>query len=145
MQGGDISNGFQPCLLVVFEGLLGIPPETETRKRRWKLRKPTAREQVAEHEINILLLHQIRRTPYPVEVVTFQGPEFAEAVEQRLEDLHALVRRVWATSPQELARIHLQLPDIAAIYDPDPQRALLTYGSLGRHLLPASAPHLGEL
>jgi hypothetical protein len=34
VQGGDIDNGFQPCLLVVFEGLLGLPPEQEARKRR---------------------------------------------------------------------------------------------------------------
>jgi hypothetical protein len=145
VQGGDISNGFQPCLLVVFEGLLGLPPKQEARKRRWKLRKPTVRETVAEYEINTLLLAQIRRTPYPVEVVTFEGPEFAEAVEERLDGLHALVRRVWATTPNELARIHITHPDVAAIYDPDYYRALLTYGTKGRHLPPASAPRLGEL
>ncbi|MFE9834052.1 hypothetical protein ACFYP4_02715 [Streptomyces sp. NPDC005551] len=144
MQGGDIDNGFQPCLLVVFEGLLGIPPKETAKKSRWKLRKPTAKEQAAEYEINVLLLNQIRRTPYPVEVVTFEGPEFAAAVESRLEDLHALVRRVWSTTPTELARIHISLPDVAAIYDPDPRRAFATYGSLGRHLLPANAAQLGE-
>ena len=145
MQGGDISNDFQGCLLVIFEGLLGLPPEKEARKRRWKLRKPSAREQLAEYEIDLVLLAQIRRTPYVVEVVTFQVPEFAAAIEERLDDLHALVRRVWATTPQELARIHVTLPDVIAIYDPHPTRALLTYGSLGRHLLPADAPLLGEL
>jgi hypothetical protein len=80
-----------------------------------------------------------------VEVVTFEGPEIAAAVAERLDDLHALVRRVWATTPNELARIHVTHPDVAAIYDPDYYRALLTYGSKGRHLLPASAPRLGEL
>ncbi|MFJ1700380.1 hypothetical protein ACIOHC_35915 [Streptomyces sp. NPDC088252] len=145
MQNGDLSNDFQPCLLVVFEGLLGIPPHREARgKSRWKLRKPTVREQVAEYEINPLMLAKIRQTPYPVEVVTFLGPEFAEAVGDRLDDLHALVRRVWHTTPQELSRLHITMPDVAAIYDPDARRALITYGSLGRHLLPENAPHLGE-
>lgn len=145
MQGNDLSNDFQPCLLVVFEGLLGLPPKQEERKKlRWKLRKPSAREQAAEYEINNLLLGKIRHTPYPVEVVTFLGPAFATAVEDRLDDLHALVRRVWSTTPHELARIHLTMPDVAAIYDSDVRRAFATYGSLGRHLIPENATHLGE-
>lgn len=144
MQGGDISADFHPCLLVVFEGLLGLPPEPKRRKLPWKLRKPTAKDLVAEYEINLVLLNQIRRTPYPVEVVTFLGPEFAEAVEARLEDLHALVRRVWSTTRTELARVHITLPDVAAIYDPDASRAFAAYGSLGRHLPPELANQLGE-
>lgn len=144
VQGNDLSNDFQPCLLVVWEGLLGLPPEKETgRKVRKLFRKPDPSEVVASYEINHLLLGQIRRTPYPVEVVTFQGQEIAEAVEKRLEDLHALVRRVWATSPNELARIHLVLPDVVAIYDPDLRRASFTYGRLGRHMTPENAPRFG--
>jgi hypothetical protein len=54
------------------------------------------------------------------------------------------VRRVWSTTPQELARIHITMPDVAAIYDPDPMRATLTYGQLGRHMLPQNAPRFGE-
>jgi hypothetical protein len=145
VQDGDISADFQPCLLVVFEGLLGLPsPQELGRKWGWKRRKSTAKHLVAQYELNDLLLGQIRRTPYPVEVVTFLGPDVAEAVEERLEDVHALVRRVWSTTPQELARIHITMPDVAAIYDPDPMRATLTYGQLGRHMLPQNAPRFGE-
>lgn len=144
MHKGDLSNHFQPCLLVVFEGLLGLPTrQEEGRVRRW-FRQPTPRELIAEYEINTLLLAKIRHTPYPVEVVTFLGPEFADAIEERLDHHHALVRRVWNTTPQELARVHISMPDVAAIYDPDARRAFATYGSLGRHLLPENAQHLGE-
>ncbi|MFH9606843.1 hypothetical protein [Streptomyces sp. NPDC017448] len=94
--------------------------------------------------INMLLLAKIQHTPYPVEVVTFLGSEFPEPIETRLEFHHALVRRVWNTTPQELARVHITRPDVAAIYDPDHNRAFATYGSLGRHLLPENAAHLGE-
>ncbi|MFD4858448.1 hypothetical protein [Streptomyces atratus] len=144
MHKGDLSNDFQPCLLVVFEGLLGLPPRREGHGKTWRIRKPSIREQVANYGINMLLLAKIRHTPYPVEVVTFLGPEYADAIEERLDDQHALVRRVWSTTPEELARIHITMPDVAAIYDPDARRAFATYGSLGRHLLPENATHLGE-
>lgn len=150
MQGNDISADVQPCLLVVFEGLLGIPPKQEEgrktiRKTLRRLRKPDAKALLADYEINHLLLGQIRRTPYPVEVVTFLGPEFAEAIEERLEALHALVRRVWATTPHELAKVHLLFPDVVAVYDPDFRRAHFTYGKLGRYLLPENAPRFGAM
>lgn len=141
MQGNDLSNDFQPCFLVLFEGLLGLPRKEQRTSRRWNTRN---RPRIADYEINRLLLDKIRLTPYPVEVVTFLGPKFAKEIEQRLEDLHALVRKVWNTTPEELARIHLTLPDVEAIYDPDPMRALLTYGRLGRHMLPENAPGFGE-
>lgn len=144
MQGGDLSNDFQPCFLVVFEGLLGLPPQEGKRKSWWKREKSDAASQIATYQTNFLLLGQIRRVQYPVEVVTFMGPQFVRPIEKRLEDLHALVRRVWYTTPSELARVHLFLPDVAAVFDPDPSRAFALYGSLGRHLLPENAAQFGE-
>jgi hypothetical protein len=139
VQGNDISDGFQPCFLVVFEGLLGIPPD---KTPMW-WRRRSAKRRLADYEINLPLLGQIRRTPYAVEVVTFEDTEFANAVEERLDELHALIRRVWPTTHTELARIHLAMPDVAAIYDPDASRAFAAYGSLGRHLPPHNASQLG--
>jgi hypothetical protein len=144
VQGGDLSNDPQPCLIVVFEGLLGTPPPRPVQKRRWG-RTKSPRAQIAEFTINAQLLGKIRSTPYPVEVVTFFGPDFAQAIADRLDTYHALVRRVWSTTPEDLAKIHLTMPDVARIYDPDPRRAFATYGSLGRHLMPENAPQLGEI
>lgn len=143
VQKGDISNEYEPTLLVVFEGLLGIPPQGKHTKSWWQREKTDAASQISAYGINGLLLGQIRRVKYAVEVVTFLGPHFVPPIEKRLEELHALVRNVWHTTPQELSRVHLQLPDVVAIYDPDPSRAFATYGSLGRHLLPQNAPQLG--
>lgn len=144
MQGNDLSNESQPCLVVVFEGLLGIPPE-EDRKRAWWQRTRSAKKIVADFRINELLVAQIRHTPYPVEVATFLGEDFAREIEARLDEVHALVRRVWHTTPEELARVHITHPDVARIYDPDPRRAFASYGSLGRHLMPEHAARLGDL
>lgn len=144
MQGGDISNESPSCLLVIFEGLLGIPPQ-EAQRRGWKrLKKPSPSESISQYTINGLLLGQIRRAPNPVEIVTFLGQDYVTPIELRLEEHHALVRRVWNTTPQELARIHITMPDVSAIYDPDPIRAFATYGTRGRHLLPENAPQLGQ-
>lgn len=142
MQGGDISADFQPTLLVVWEGLLGLPPEKKHRKPRWKPGRNSAEAEIARYDMNSLLLAAIRHSHYPVEVVTFLGPQYITPIEKRLEERHALVRRVWYTSPEILARIHLE-GWVAAIYDPDPRRATLTYGTLGRHLLPANAQQFG--
>lgn len=144
MQNGDISNDYEPTMLVIFEGLLGLPPEEGSRKPWWRPQKSDAVSQISRYEINMLLLAQIRRVRYPVEVVTFLGPDFVPAIEHRLETLHALVRNVWYTTPSQLTRIHIGRPDVGAIYDPDPSRAFAAYGSLGRHLPPASAPKFGE-
>lgn len=146
MQGNDISNEYQSTLLVVFEGLLGIPPTGKYAKSWWKRAKSEAETQVAAYGINGLLLAQIRRLEdQPVEVVTFLGPQFVAPIEKRLEELHAVVRNVWYTTPDSLARVHLTHPDVTAIYDPDRMRAFATYGHLGRHLLPGNAALFGTL
>lgn len=145
MQGGDISNDFQSAFLVLFEGLLGIPPKTTPAKKRFWHRGKSENSLLEGWEVNRLLVGKIFLTPFPVEVVTFLGEQYVPEIEKLLEDEHAFVRRVWATTPQELARIHLQRPDVAEIYDPDALRATLTYGRLGRHLTPQSQSRLGEI
>lgn len=139
MQKGDISNYVEPRLIVVFEGLLGLLP-IEKEKRANILAKIGQWKRVVElYEINDMLARHIwdqtKRHSRQVDVVTYKGVQFAEAVSDKLDEEMLPVGRVWSTEPHLLSRSIAWRPDIAAIYDPDPQH-LLTYGSKARLLSP---------
>jgi hypothetical protein len=138
MQGGDISNEVSPRLVVVFEGLLGNLPTSRTRAGEAVARRAHQwKRAVKAYEINEPLAHVIWDTVwrhrYSVDVITYLGDEFAEALEWRLDIEGLPIGRIWADEPKKLARRLAHMPDVAAIFDNENH---LIYGSKGR-MLPA--------
>lgn len=145
MQGGDISNEVVPRLVIVFENLLGLLPSkvdeaklaSYLRFRRWKRAANlfTLNEMLAARIWDVTW-----RLNFSVDVITYIGPEFAEALEHRIDREGLPVGHVWHEDPYVLARKLAYMPHVACVYDPDP-RHQFTYGSKGR-LVSASNPNL---
>jgi hypothetical protein len=134
MKGGTLSNEVSPRHVIVFEGGIAVLPvqkraefDKEVSKDRWW-------KAIRLFEYRTSVINQIERVIRTmnanIEVCTWMGEDAALAIEDELDDLHVPVRSVWASTPFELAKALAYLPDIAAIYDPDPDH-VLTYGSRG--------------
>lgn len=148
MQGGDISNEVSPRLLIVFEGLLGILPDSKARAaesvarkaRRWK-------RAVKTYEINEPMARAIWdvtwRYHQSVDVVTYLGDEFADALRDRLDEESLPIGHVMATEHHLLARRLAYAPDIAAVYHANPEHRF-TYGSKGYLISPQTPQLLGR-
>lgn len=142
MQNGDLSNKIAPRHVIVFEGgLAGLLPENKKAfqkayggKRYW--------EAIWYWDWNPMMLAQIERVvrtmDVNIEVCTWIGHnlehhDFALAIADELDRMNVPVRSVWASDPFQLAKDLAYLPDIAAIYDPDPDH-VLTFGRRGVYL-----------
>jgi hypothetical protein len=68
-----------------------------------------------------------------IEIVTFLGEDFAAELKYWMDDMGLPVHRVWGTTPEKLGRNIAYMPDLACVYDPEPERWLM-YGSKGRYL-----------
>ena len=144
MQNGDLSNQVSARVLIVFEGALGFCTDEK------KFKKAADRgnwERAAEcWELNELMVRRILWLFYHkdvhTEVVTFLPSGFADELAELLEDKYDLpVHRVWASTPELLGRQIAYMPDLARVYDPEPQRWLM-YGGKGRFL--TSVSQVGE-
>jgi hypothetical protein len=143
MQGGDISNEVVPRLVIAYEGMLGLLPEkpdkyvTELVARKFGRRARMAQRTVDAYEINDALARVIWDTTwrhrYTVDVVTYLGEDAVAPLEARLDVEGLPIGRVWATTPDRLARRLPYMPDVAAVFDNEHH---LIYGSKGR-MLPA--------
>jgi hypothetical protein len=143
VEKNDISNEVTARLLIVFEGLLGTPPEQPKMRRRIPLlgRKGLSPRDIEQWLLNEALARRIWdvtwRQGFSVDVVTFLGEEFVTAISDWI-DIHDLpVGHVSASSPDRLARSLAYQPNVAAVYDPEPSR-WATYGSKGRIMDPGS-------
>lgn len=137
MKNNDLDNSVIPCLLLVFEGALGIL-EKENEKEYYKAMKHGWRDEaVACWTFHELMMAKIwdtsARKGHAIEVITFIGEEFATALARRIDIENLPVRRTWYTTPAKLARKIAYMTDLAAVYDPDPAHQF-TYGSKGRVL-----------
>jgi hypothetical protein len=143
MQNGDISNEVVPRLVIAYEGMLGLLPEkpdryvTELVARKFGRRARMAQRTVDAYEINDALARVIWDTTwrhrYTVDVVTYLGEDAVAPLEARLDVEGLPIGRVWATTPDRLARRLPYMPDVAAVFDNENH---LLYGSKGR-MLPA--------
>lgn len=146
MQNGDLSNQVSARILLVFEGALGFCIDDK------KYQKAATRknwERAAEYwELNELMMRRILWLFYKkdvhTEVVTFLDTPaggFVDELAGRLDASDLPIHRVWATTPEHLGRQIAYMPDLACVYDPEPERWLM-YGSKGRFL--TSVAQLGE-
>lgn len=152
MERGDISNEVVPRLVVAFEGMLGILPEKPKERtlltwpRRAGKRQAQAKRTVDAYDINDALARVIWDTTwrhkYSVDVVTYLGDDAVEALEARLDAEGLPIGRVWATTPERLARRLPYMPDVAAVFDNEHH---LIYGSKGRTLPAAPTTLIGAL
>lgn len=150
MYKGDISNEQVARLVVVWEGLLALPPDEPkgvTRLFKGRAKKSAMRE-VNAYTLNELLARRIWdvvwRKHMSVDVVTFLGVDHEPFVRHWVEHHHLPVGHVWSTDPDILARELAYRPDIAAVFDPDEGRRF-RYGSKGRLMSPTTIDFFGTV
>ena len=137
MQGNDLSNVVMPRVLVVFEGLiayLGRDKVAEYNRLGSRGDWPAA---LALWEFDPLALAKLNdiiiRRDIKVDVVSFvMPPEGAQALAERFDEESVPVSRVVASTAERTARRLAYGIDIARVYCPDPQHALMC-GSKGFH------------
>lgn len=145
MKDGDISNEVVPRLLVVWEGLIALPPKEkggmatwfrarQSGKRRATINSFDLNEVMAAHIWDITWRHR-----FSVDVVTFLGDEYVDHIERWCDDNDLPIGNVTATTPEKLARKLAYMPSVFAVYDPEPERRY-TYGGKGR-LMDPEAPN----
>jgi hypothetical protein len=149
MEKGDISNEVSPRLVIVWEGLLALPPQKEDGGfRQWLTARQagkTARminafdlnEEMAKH-----VWDMVWRRRFTIDCVTFLGDQYVDAIEKWIDKHDLPIARVTCDTPQTLARRLAYMPAVAAVYDPEPSRAL-TYGGKGRLMDPERPDFFG--
>lgn len=153
MKGNDLANFPVPKDILVFEGLLGYLPDAKIARVEAKFRAKGKWDQaVACYQINELLARKVwdltwRQTGsfIDLELITYLGYEFAQALERRMDRESMPFSSVWYEDPNVLARSLALRPDIRTVYDPDPDHRF-RFGGKGRHLEPSTAHiYLGAL
>lgn len=150
MKGNDLDNLVVPRDVVVWEGLMASLPEDKKIHRLHD--KLLAREKWGEavslYEVNEMMARKVWdlvwRYSMELDLLTYVGYGFAEALEKRIENENLPFRRVWHEMPNMLARRLAVAPDIRTIYDPNPAHRF-TYGSKGRVLDPSMYNMLGAM
>lgn len=143
MRGNDLSNRVVPRDVVVWEGLVGVIPDVKIAAQEAKFRKKSKwTRAVACYEINELLARKVWQVTWQgslqLDLLTYHGPEFAEALEARMDRENMPFSRVWSEEPARLARSLATMVDIRTIYDPFPDHRFL-YGGKGQILTPDTA------
>jgi hypothetical protein len=146
VQRGDIDNELVPRLVLVFENLIGVVSgrplsaqafQTYVRTKRWKravsylaVNDPLAKQ----------MWHVTWHLGYQLEAVTYLHEDAVQPISDWIDRNDLPVHRVWYSEPNKLARKIATMPDLAAIFDPDPAHTL-TFGRKGRIINP-SAPDI---
>lgn len=148
MQGNDLSNQVVPRLVVVWEHLLGLlPSKTDEAKVSTYLRLKRWKRAVGVYQINEPLAHRIWdvsfRLNFSVDVITWLGPQFCDALRERLDDEDLPIHHVTYSTPNVYARKLAYMPYVAAIYTPDEKHQFL-FGSKGRVISPMSPDLVGR-
>lgn len=135
MQSGDIGSEIAPRLIVVFEHTIGTLTPGAERKRRLLLKAHQHRRAAAcwtiDTHMTKVMVDWAYRTPYNIDVATFTEEDEAERIEQRLVGAGIPFGNFLVVTVEELARVHANMPHIAAIFDADPAHRW-TYGSKSR-------------
>lgn len=141
MEKGDLSNEVTPKVLLVFEGAVAFLPAERQKTYDKLIKRNHWGLACGMWELNEMMLRKIWdvmfRQGRDIEIITYISQEFADAIAARLDEEDVPVRRVWYTTPAILSRKIALMPDVAAVYDPDPAHQF-TYGGKGRVL---TSPH----
>ena len=112
MQGNDLSNTPVPRLVIVFENGLGYLMDKDrpqwkklARRRKWD-------DVAALFRLEPMMMRQIawltHRKGMSIDVVTYCGPpDFADALARRFDTENLPVRRVFASTPDRMARTNV--------------------------------------
>ena len=141
MKFGDLSNRTAARVLIVFEGLVGHLPAGKVddyvrycEQERWD-------EAVYQFSLNSNVLNRIlyltHNQDYNFHVVTWFPGKAAEAIAERLESFSIPVRSVFSSTPEKLAKMLVNNPDITCVYDVVHQH-VLTFGSKAKLVTDAS-------
>lgn len=149
MRRGELSNERLPRVLIVFEGLVGVLPDAKTRALEALARKRKKWEQsVGYYQLNVPTSRGLRDMYYRhrtrVDVITFVGPDFADAIRDRLDSRNLLFGDVHYYTAEELLSDLTYDQSILGVLDPDPSHAL-RYGSKGRYCSPEQMNLMGIL
>jgi hypothetical protein len=138
MKHGDLSSAPVPRFVVVFENGIGTLPDSRRAQWRKLARKGRWDDVAALFDLSPMMLRKITdltfRHNVSVDVVTYCGPvDFAAALARRFDAEHVPVRIVQASTPDRMARRTSFEPDIVAVYDGNPEHAMV-YGRKGKPL-----------
>lgn len=137
MRKGELSNQRLPRALIVFENLVGILPNAQSKVAFNLAVKRKKWEQAAAYfQLNIQTSQGMRdlyfNRNFNVEVITFIDPAFVIPMRDKLDSRNLLFGGVSYYDTQELLGDLTYDPTILAVLDPDPQRTL-TWGGKGRY------------
>jgi hypothetical protein len=132
MKNGDLSNRTAPRTLIVFEGLLGFLPADKVDDYQKYVDESRWDEVIYLFQLNQNLLNRILHltwsSDYNFHVVTWFPTLAATAIQEKLDNLSIPVRSVFSSTPEKLAKILINNPDIVCVYDVVHQH-VLTFGS----------------
>jgi hypothetical protein len=117
-------------VVLVWEGVCAEPPSGKARDRLSRLRGDWGRivRSWTIHEKPLQRIAWADARDMPVDIVTFEGEEYCEALVERLDRMHVAVARVdWYEDAQAFARDLRVSRDIQYVVDSDPARLAL-YG-----------------
>jgi hypothetical protein len=147
MRRGELSNQVLPRLYIVFEGLVGILPDTKSKALEALHRKRKQWDKAANQYILSEPTKQGMRDVYfrydfRIDILTFHGADFADAVRDKLNQKNLLFGDVVAYDQQELLHELTYDRSILAVLDPAPER-MLTWGGKGRYCTPEQLNLMG--
>lgn len=136
MMKGELSNTVLPRVYIVFEGLVGIIPDTKSKALEALHRKRRQWDKaVNQYVLNEPTKQGIRdvyfRYNFRVDILTFHGADFADAVRNKLDQKNLLFGDVVAYDEQELMHELIYDRSILAVLDPATER-MLRWGSKGK-------------
>ncbi len=140
MMKGELSNTVLPRVYIVFEGLVGIIPDTKSKALEALARKRKQWDKaVNQYKLNEPTKQGIRdvyfRYNFRVDILTFHGADFADAVRNKLDQKNLLFGDVVAYDEQELMHELIYDRSILAVLDPAEER-MLRWGGKGKYCTP---------
>jgi hypothetical protein len=132
MKNGDLSNRTAPRSLIVFEGLIGHLPEEKVNDYVKYKEQNQWDSVIYQFTLNSAVLNKLLyltwKSDYNFHVVTWFPDEAAKVIQAKLEELSIPVRSVFSSTPEKLAKMLVNNPDIVCVYDIVHEHCL-TFGS----------------